>query len=85
MIRLIVEINRRRCGSLFLHDDNAVEFHARDHAAFLEALALAVSALNGRDHIGAVARNTRPTDGEKGECGTGGSHDEDFNALDTAS
>lgn len=50
MIRIIVEIGRKRCGSLFLHDDNTVEFHATDHAAFLDALGIAYAALQGREH-----------------------------------
>jgi len=50
MIRIVVEIGRKRCGSLFLHDDNTVELHAADHAAFLEALGIAYAALQGREH-----------------------------------
>lgn len=71
MIRVVVEIGKRRCGSLFLHDDNSVELHTRDQACFLEALALAVSALGGREcaRLCPETRKVPSTDGEKGEGG----------------
>lgn len=48
MLRITIEKDSRRIGSLFVNGVE-LELHARDEDAYLEALAFAFGALNGRD------------------------------------
>lgn len=50
MIRLTIDRDRQRVGSVFVHP-NAVELRAVDQAALWQALEQVVAALQGRDHL----------------------------------